>query len=387
MPGAIPVGPVEHAVWRGIELARPVALTYAVVMVVLHQEDMRRPWVAWTALAVLGCWVALAGLRRWRSREAVLVELGLVCVAILLTTLVHTRESITAGATTIPAMYAAIPVAAAAAVAGVRGGLLAAAAVTCANVWEVGRPTGGTIYNTLLLLLLATAMGAGVELGRRHQAALAESTRLRAEAAERERLARMVHDGVLQHLAFIHRRGLQLGGEAAELGDLAARSEADLRRLMATGGEAGRSASGGGTDRVQPAGPVDIRPALQTLGGPRTEVAVPATPVTLTRHRAAELVAAVAACLDNVARHAGDDARAWVLLEDLGERVELTVRDDGPGIEPGRLEAAAAQGRLGVASSIRGRVQDLGGRVTYRGGPGRGTVVHLSVPRTPEEPG
>nr|WP_277628185.1 DUF5931 domain-containing protein [Arsenicicoccus dermatophilus] len=360
-------------------------MTYAVVMVALHQEDMRRPWVAWTVLAVLGCWATLAGLRRWRGREAVLVELGLVCVAILLTTLVHTGESITAGATTIPAMYAAIPVVAAAAVDGARGGLPAAVAVTCANLWEVGRPNGGTIYNTLLLFLLAAATGVGVELGRRHQGALAEATRLRAEAAERERLARVVHDGVLQHLAFIHRRGLQLGGEATELGDLAARSEADLRRLMATGGQAGGSASAGGSDPAQSAVPVDIRPALQALGGPGTQVVVPATPVTLTNHRAAELVAAVAACLDNVARHAGDDARAWVLLEDLGDRVELTVRDDGRGIEPGRLEAAAAQGRLGVATSILGRVRDLGGRASYRGGPGRGTVVHLSVPRTPED--
>ncbi|MFI5426844.1 hypothetical protein [Aeromicrobium sp. UC242_57] len=41
--------------------------------------------------------------------------------------------------------------------------------------------------------------------------------------------------------------------------------------------------------------------------------------------------------------------------------VELSVRDDGPGIPPGRLEEAASHGRLGVAESIRGRLEALGG--------------------------
>ena len=69
----------------------------------------------------------------------------------------------------------------------------------------------------------------------------------------------------------------------------------------------------------------------------------------------------VGACLDNVARHVGADAPAWVLLEDLGDRVVVTVRDEGPGIPDGRLEEAEAQGRLGVSESIRGRIADLGG--------------------------
>ena len=40
--------------------------------------------------------------------------------------------------------------------------------------------------------------------------------------------------------------------------------------------------------------------------------------------------------------HAGDDARAWVLLEDLGDEVAVSVRDEGPGIAEGRLDDAAA---------------------------------------------
>ena len=76
---------------------------------------------------------------------------------------------------------------------------------------------------------------------------------------------------------------------------------------------------------------------------------------------ASELVAVVAACLDNVAQHVGPDARAWVLLEGFADRVEISVRDEGPGIPVGRLEQAVADGRLGVSQSIQGRIADLGG--------------------------
>ena len=62
----------------------------------------------------------------------------------------------------------------------------------------------------------------------------------------------------------------------------------------------------------------------------------------------------------------------------------VTVRDDGPGIPAGRLEQAAAQGRLGVAQSIRGRVTDLGGQVTIITGPGEGTGHALAVGRSGE---
>ncbi len=94
-----------------------------------------------------------------------------------------------------------------------------------------------------------------------------------------------------------------------------------------------------------------------------------------------EIVAAVRACLANVDHHVGADGRAWVLLEDLGEEVVVTVRDDGDGIPAGRLDAAAAEGRLGVSESIRGRVADLGGTAALMTAPGQGTEWELTFPR------
>ena len=94
----------------------------------------------------------------------------------------------------------------------------------------------------------------------------------------------------------------------------------------------------------------------------------------------AELVAVVAACLDNVSTHVGHDAQAWVLLEAFDDKVVLSVRDEGPGIPDGRLEEAAVQGRLGVSQSIRGRIADLGGTAELSTG-SFGTEWEFVVPR------
>jgi signal transduction histidine kinase len=109
-------------------------------------------------------------------------------------------------------------------------------------------------------------------------------------------------------------------------------------------------------------------------------VATPGTPVELPAATAHELAAVARACLDNVRTHVGDDAPAWVLLQAFPDRVELSVRDGGPGIPPGRLEEAAAQGRLGVTEAIRGRIADLGGTAELMTG-SFGTEWEFVVPR------
>jgi signal transduction histidine kinase len=93
----------------------------------------------------------------------------------------------------------------------------------------------------------------------------------------------------------------------------------------------------------------------------------------------AETVAAVKACLDNVLAHAGPGASAWILAQAAPDAITVSVRDDGPGMPQGRVEEAAAEGRLGVASSIRGRIEGLGGTATLQSGEW-GTEWVLSVP-------
>jgi signal transduction histidine kinase len=182
-----------------------------------------------------------------------------------------------------------------------------------------------------------------------------------------------VHDGVLQVLAMVQRRGLELGGELeelAELGRLAGEQEVRLRALVQ--GEAALA--------DHPAASADLARELGALASRTVTVAVPGGAVPVPLGVAQELVAVVGACLDNVARHVGPQAPAWVLLEDLGDRLVVTVRDEGDGIPAGRLEQARAQGRLGVSESIRGRMRDLGGSASLTTAPGAGTEWELTLP-------
>ena len=88
------------------------------------------------------------------------------------------------------------------------------------------------------------------------------------------------------------------------------------------------------------------------------------------------------AALDNVVRHAGPGARAWVLVEDEERQVRSACAMTETGSATGRLAAAAAEGRLGVSHSIVGRLREVGGTACLTSSPGRGTEVELRVGRT-----
>ena len=69
-----------------------------------------------------------------------------------------------------------------------------------------------------------------------------------------------------------------------------------------------------------------------------------------------------------------------MLLEALDDAVRVTVRDDGHGMTPERVAAAAAEGRIGLVRSVRGRIEDLAGTCTITSAPGSGTEIELVVP-------
>jgi signal transduction histidine kinase len=62
--------------------------------------------------------------------------------------------------------------------------------------------------------------------------------------------------------------------------------------------------------------------------------------------------------------------------------VVVSIRDDGVGIPAGRLDQAVSEGRVGVAKSIVGRMNWLGGSAHLNTGPGMGTEWELTIPRT-----
>src|SRR5450759_5184896 len=335
---------------------------------------MARPWLAWVVLGVLGVWTV--GMLLYRSHKTMVVgiELAVACAAILSTRLVDTYEVIVGGAKTLPGFWPAAAVVAWAVLKGWRAGMFAALAVGVADILEVGAANEATVSNIVILVLLGGCIGYCADLSRDGHAALREALKVRAEVRERDRLARTVHDGVLQTLSYIHRRGLDIGGESRELGSMAADQERLLRALV--------------SDAVAPHleglvdGEFDLRLLLCRDADGAVSVIPPAEPVLLARRVADELAAAVSAALDNVRRHAGAEAQAWVLIEDDGKDVTVTIRDNGVGVLAGRLEEAAESGRMGVANSIQKRLSDRGGAANIGSRPGAGMCLELTVPRT-----
>jgi signal transduction histidine kinase len=172
----------------------------------------------------------------------------------------------------------------------------------------------------------------------------------------------------------VQRRGGELGGEAADLGRLAGEQEAALRALVQGEASCGETTDRGGD------GTRDLVELLRGLSSRSVTVSVPPGALRLPGRVADELVSAVRACLDNVERHVGAEAPAWVLLEKDAGTVTVTVRDEGPGIAADRLPRAEREGRLGVSSSIRGRMADLGGAAHLVTAPGQGTEWELVLP-------
>lgn len=386
----------EHAVtapmWRGVVLFRVVALVAVVVNLLRLLDGYRRPGLAVAVVAVIALWtvvvavVYLGGDARW-CRWTAIAELVVVPPATLTTLLVDDPARVAAGGPVLTTVWSAGPVLALAVAAGWRGGLVASA-VTVLTLGAVRQVADASFfYDTQLLLVAGLAVGLAADWMRAAARRMQEAVAVRAATAERERLARGIHDEVLQVLAFVRRRGEEVArtepdGSAAEIARLAGEQEVALRRLVATGpppapasGPAPDPEAGGGTD---------LCAALAAVVPTRASLAVPADPVVLDPRVAEALVAVVREAVANTERHAGGDAGLWVLVEDGGDddEVTLSVRDDGAGIPAGRLAAAEAEGRLGVASSMRGRVADLGGRITLHTGEGEGTEWEVTLPRS-----
>ena len=370
-PGSQPE--VVSALWKGIDVFRPIALAYAAYLLWDRQEEAVRPAVGWAVLGVLAAWTLFLVVHRRRRLWLVVVELLLGAGAVLATRLVDSAGVIEAGGRTLPGIWPTAGVVSAAVLLGRKGGIPAALFIGAADVVEVRVVNGNTVNNVILLLLIGALVGYACDLAREGHAKLREALVLEARLRERERLARTVHDGVLQTLAFINRRGAQLGGEGTQLGAMAADQERLLRALVS--GTSPQDAEAAVT------GDVDLRQQLGRFAGARVNVVAPADAVEVAPRVAGELVAAVGAALDNVRQHAGEEAQAWVLVEDEGADVALTVRDNGVGMPAGRLDEAAAAGRLGASSSIRGRLADLGGVAEYTSREGGGVTVRMRAPK------
>ncbi|MGZ4429769.1 MAG: DUF5931 domain-containing protein [Nocardioidaceae bacterium] len=343
-PGAA-LRQVDTSLFRALAVLRVVVLVYAVVVNLNRWREFAHPAAGWAVNLGMVAWAALiivvyAAPARRRTPWFV-ADVLVALAAILLTPYVEGAALVARHAPSLPTYWVMVPVLVWAVRGGWVAGLVAGVVVSAADLSIRSGFTPSTYGNVFLLVVGGAIVGYMTSLLREQTEARAQAERSAAAMEERARLARAVHDGVLQVLALVQ----------------------GARRPEPTGAD------------------LDLLPVLATVESRSVTLSGPGRPVLLPAHTVRELAAVVGTCLDNVARHVGPDAPAWVLVEELDGSVVVTVRDEGPGIADGRLEQAQAEGRLGVCASIRGRIADLGGTAELVTAPGRGTEWELSVPR------
>lgn len=233
--------------------------------------------------------------------------------------------------------------------------------------------------------------------------AVSELTRTRAELAasqhdagvhaERERLAREIHDTLAQGLSSI-----VLMVRAAEKsladGDIATATERlGLVRQTASENlsEARHFVRGLSAPQLQEASLIESLRRLceRTENNAaarglrlRCRFELDGDPVELPQPYRVTLLRAAQASLANVTDHA-DAGNAVVTLAFLGSDVALDIYDDGAGFDPAGLTAQTAARTDGTGYGIRSlqqRVQALNGSLDVESSPGEGTVVAVRLP-------
>jgi len=357
----------------------------AIVLIVDHALLMRA-WLAVTLVAAaLAVTIALSiQLRRSPARlfeaPAVVTE-GVVAIAVFI--LGGWAFQPGGGFATAESLGAAWPVAAvlsAAAAWGTLPGMLAGVVMGVARIGGAllngasgassfdGRGAIGLLTPLVIFAIAGATVGYLVSL-------LRAATATVATARAREEVARILHDGVLQTLALVERRT-----DDPDLSRLAREQEQGLRAFLAT--------SFNGSSRQAPTAKADLEARLReaagrferTYGG-RVDVIVAEDLPDLVAEVTDAITGAVGEALTNAGKHGGaGHVTVYVEPDDdrAGRRdaahVFCSVKDDGSGFDAGEVSEG-----IGLARSIRGRIEDVGGRVELGVNTGTGAEVRLWV--------
>jgi signal transduction histidine kinase len=192
----------------------------------------------------------------------------------------------------------------------------------------------------------------------------------RVRSQERAELAAHLHDSVLQTLALMQKRA----NEPREVAALARRQERELRDWLA-----------GDNERpTRKSFATALRATAETIEDDhRLAIDVIVVGDRQIDERAEAVLGAVREGLLNAAKHAADAAPIHVYAEVEGERVEVFLRDWGPGFE---VDGVAAD-RRGLRESIVGRMERAGGHAEIRSSPGHGTEISLVIGPVHSTPG
>jgi signal transduction histidine kinase len=189
---------------------------------------------------------------------------------------------------------------------------------------------------------------------------------------ERERIARDIHDGVAQDLAFILQQGRRLPPEPAaprRLDSLVAAAEAALDECRHAIAALTRS----GDEALAEALTLT---AVETAGREGAEVETRIdTDVSVTAVTQEALLRVMREAIINAVRH----GRAGTVTVEFRSdpALQLEVTDDGSGFDV--ASAMSAPGRMGLRS-MQARIKAIGGELDIQSRPGEGTRVVVTLP-------
>ena len=186
-----------------------------------------------------------------------------------------------------------------------------------------------------------------------------------AVAQERERIRNWLHDTTLQTLEYVAGGGYGQDANASELMQVAARGAQELRSSIERLGEEP------GDDLV--AGLRAVVSDAQLFASHSIDMVAAHTDASVSSADGAAVVDAVREALTNARKHACAK-RVIVFCEEDRGRALVTVKDDGAGFEPNRLDK-----QLGIRHSIVERMSARGGRALVESRPGEGTLVTLTL--------
>ncbi|WP_434097311.1 histidine kinase [Streptomyces pharetrae] len=237
---------------------------------------------------------------------------------------------------------------------------------------------------------------------------LAATERREGMLAERERLAREIHDTVAQGLSS-QRMLLQAADRLWETDPDTARSHVRTAASVAEHNLAEARRFVHDLTPADLASGAGLRDALAALAARETDAALtvrlhtegaPAAPLPALVESAVLRIAQGA--LANVREHAAANT-ATITLTCLDDQIVLDVADDGRGFTPDPLDTPGTPGGTSGTSgtsrhgrdirghglpAIRARLRQLGGTLTIESAPGEGTVLSAAIPLTspPPEP-
>ncbi|MQY02897.1 sensor histidine kinase [Actinomadura macrotermitis] len=196
--------------------------------------------------------------------------------------------------------------------------------------------------------------------------------------AERERLAREIHDTLAQGLTSM---GMLLQAADREWGSDPAAARGHVRRAAGTAAENLEEARRFVRALAPPGLAAGSLPAaLRAVAeGAGADLRVDGAEYP-TGARAEEALLRVAqGALANAREHAGA-ARVVLTLSYLDDAVTLDIADDGAGFDPAAPRPGAGRG-YGLRA-MRDRLAEAGGRLVVESAPGEGTVVAATIPRS-----